>query len=401
MNGSLDGVRVLDLSRVLAGPYCTMLLGDLGAEVIKVERPGQGDDLRSWGPPFGPSGDSTYFLGVNRNKKGVAVDLQTDAGREVVQRLAATCDVMVENFRVGMLDGLGLGYEQLREHNPGLVYCSVTGYGHSGPWASRPGYDVMLQAMGGLMSVTGEPEGQPMRVGVAIVDVCTGLHAAVGILSALQARAHTGRGQRVDLSLLATSLSVLPNLTAGYLIAGETPARLGTGHPNVTPYGVFATADSYVVIAVGTDAHWGRLCTALGHDETAGDSRYAKNSDRMARREEVEGLVRTWCAQHSTDELSVRLTEHDVPHGPVNTIPETLAHDQVRALGIVQDFPVGDGEQAPMVRSPWTFSDHQRDSHLPPPRLGADTTDVLRDLGLAEEEVQRLRVAGAFGQAAV
>jgi crotonobetainyl-CoA:carnitine CoA-transferase CaiB-like acyl-CoA transferase len=402
MNGALQGIRVLDLSRVLAGPYCTMILGDLGADVIKIERPGVGDDLRGWGPPFGPSGDSTYFLGVNRNKRGLTVDLRSDAGREAILRLAAISDVVVENFRVGMLEGMGLGYDVLKAQNPGLVYCGISGYGHTGPWAKRPGYDVIMQAMGGLMSVTGEPDGRPMRVGVAIVDLCTGLYAAVGILAALQARQRTGLGQRVDLSLLETVLATLPNLTAGYLLAGAEPQRLGTGHPNVTPYGVFPTRDAYIVLAIGNDTHWRRLCDAIAPDDLADDLRNATGGERMERREEVEALIEEWFGQLSADELTERLTAHDVPVGPVKTIPEVLAHEQAMALEIVRSFPMGQPDtgsdsEGPMVRLPLTFSQDQRTSHLPPPPLPARNVEVLRDLGFGSEEVATLERGGAFG----
>lgn len=397
MNGALEGIRVLDLSRVLAGPYCTMILGDLGAEVIKIERPGVGDDLRGWGPPFGPTGDSTYFMGVNRNKQGLPVDLRSEAGRETILRLVAESDVLIENFRVGMLDEMGLGYDALKEVNPGLVFCSISGYGQDGPWAKRPGYDVMMQAMGGLMSVTGEPEGDPMRVGVAIVDICTGLYAAIGIVSALQARGRTGVGQRVDLSLLETVLATLPNLTAGYLIAGDEPQRHGTGHPNVTPYGVFPTRDAHIVIAIGNDTGWRRLCQALGAAELADDPRYAENSERMARRGEVETMTAEWCQRYDTEELNELLTAHDVPNGPVNTIPAALAHEQSQALGIVQEFPAGPDAIARMVRSPLNFSADPRTSHLPPPALDPTDLDVLSELGFDDADLERLRRQGAFG----
>lgn len=397
MTGTLDGIRVLDLSRVLAGPFCTMTLGDLGAEVIKVERPGVGDDLRNWGPPFGPTGDATYFLAVNRNKHGIAVDLRTTAGRDIIRELAAVSDVVVENFRVGTLDKMGLGYDELSKLNPGLVYCSISGYGQSGPWAGRPGYDVMAQAVGGLMSVTGEPDGQPMRVGIAIVDLCTGLYAAVGILAALQARSRTGRGQRVDLSLLEVVLASLPNLTAGYLIAGDVPQRLGTGHPNVTPYGVFPTRDGYIVIAAGNDGHWKKLCIALKHAEKAADLRYAKNSERMARRNEVEDLVRAWCIEFTTEELSALFTEQDVPHSPVNTIPDILAHFHTEAIGAVREYPLGGEHTGRMVRPPFTFSQDERTTHVPPPSLGEETHEVLKRLGYSDERISELSAEGAFG----
>jgi crotonobetainyl-CoA:carnitine CoA-transferase CaiB-like acyl-CoA transferase len=397
MNGPLEGLRVLDLSRVLAGPYCTMVLGDLGAEVIKVERPGAGDDLRGWGPPFGPTGDSTYYYAANRNKRGIAIDLATEEGRETVRRIARSSDVVVENFRVGMLDAMGLGLSAMREENPKLVTCSITAYGSEGPWAQRPGYDVMIQAMSGLMSVTGEPDGRPMRVGVAIVDLATGIYAATAILAALRARETSGQGQHVDLSLLESSLAILPNLVAGYLIDGEVPARHGTGHPNATPYGVFETRDSHVVLAIGNDTHWRKLCIALGHPEVADDVRLTRMADRMTHRVEVESNVRDWCAALTSAELSALLTEHDVPHGPVNTVPEILAHEQVVALGLVEDRPLAPGITAPGLRAPFRFSTDERTEHLPPPAVGADTDAILSGLGFSPAEIDALRAAGALG----
>ncbi len=396
MNGPLEGLRVLDLSRVLAGPYCTMILGDLGAEVIKVERPGAGDDLRGWGPPFGPTGDSTYYYAANRNKRGIAIDLSTEEGRELVRRLARSADVVVENFRAGMLEDMGIGLAAMRETDPRLVTCSISAYGQTGPWAGRPGYDVMIQAMSGLMSVTGEPDGRPMRVGVAIVDLATGISAATAILAALRAREVTGEGQHVDLSLLESSLSILPNLITGHLVTGDVPQRHGTGHPNATPYGVFETADSHVVLAIGNDAHWQKLCIALGHPEFAEDERLTRMADRMAHREVVEEAVRAWCVALTTAELSRLLTEHDVPHGPVNTVPEILMHEQVTSLGIIEEREVASGVTARALRAPYRFSRDDRTEHLPVPSVGADTDRVLADLGMSAAEIGLLRETGAI-----
>ena len=393
--GPLAGIRVLDLSRVLAGPYCTMILAELGAEVIKIERPGAGDDLRSWGPPFGPGGDSTYFQTVNRNKRSWEIDLKSPAGRALARHLAAGSDVVVENFRVGMADELGLGYEQLSTTNPGLVYCSVSGFGQTGPWATRPGYDVMVQAMGGLMSVTGPVDGEPMRSGVAIVDICTGLYAAVGITAALREREHRGVGRRVDVSLLETVLAIQPNLTAGHLIAGDTPVRMGNGHPNVTPYGVFASADGHIVLAIGNDAQWQRLVTALGTaDEVAGRD-LDRNSTRLAARSEVDKLVGSWTSRRTTAELTDLLTAHDVPHGPVATVPEALAHPQVEALGTLVEHPLTDDAVGRMVRSPIRLSGGERADRLPPPALARPTAAELIDLGVPGDIVAALDAAGA------
>jgi crotonobetainyl-CoA:carnitine CoA-transferase CaiB-like acyl-CoA transferase len=395
MTGPLIGIRVLDLSRVLAGPFCTMILADLGADVMKVERPGVGDDLRSWGPPFTSDGTSTYYIGVNRNKRSIGIDLRTAAGREAVRLLAARSDVMIENFRVGALDAMGIGAEALQEVNPGLVCCRISGYGRQGPWAEHPGYDVLIQAFSGLMSVTGEPDAEPTRVGVAVVDLTTGLYAAVGILAALQERSRTGKGQVVDLSLLETSLSLLPNLTSAYLLAGATPQRFGNGHPNVTPYGVYPSRDGHVVIAVGNDEQWTRLCAALDLD--GDDVRYRRNDDRIAWREDVEDLVSTATRARTTQELVDAFTAHSVPHGPVNTVPEVLNHPQVKAIDAIAKFG-SPGTAVEGVRSPLSFSAGRRQESMSAPALGADTADVMRAVGLSEAEIQRLARDGAFGE---
>ncbi|MTD54347.1 CaiB/BaiF CoA transferase family protein [Amycolatopsis pithecellobii] len=391
--GPLAGIRVLDLSRVLAGPYCTMVLADLGADVVKIERPGAGDDLRAWGPPYGPGGDSTYFQTVNRNKTGMAVDLKSPSGLELVRELARTSDVVVENFRVGMAEELGLGYEDLSAANPGLVYCSVSGFGRTGPLAQQPGYDVLMQAMGGLMSVTGERDGAPMRSGVAIVDICTGLYAAVGIVAALNGRTTTGRGQRVDLSLLESVLAIQPNLTAGYLIAGMVPQRLGNAHPNVTPYGVFPTSDGHIVLAVGNDGQWARLVRAL--DVTADAEGLDTSAVRMSRRDEVDKLVASWTSRSSTARLSALLAEHDIPQGPVMSVPEALEHPQVQALGTVATHPLGADASGRLVRSPIRLSDERTDT-LAPPSLRRPTAERLRQLGLPGELIARLAESGGL-----
>ena len=398
---ALEGIRVLDFTRVLAGPYCTMVLGDLGADIIKVERDGIGDDLRQWGPPFMPDGESTYFLSVNRNKRSIVLDLKNATGRDLALKLVRQSDVVLENFRPGVMESLGMGYEQLREINPRLIYCSITGYGTTGPLAERPGYDVIMQGMGGLMSVTGEPQGTPMRVGVAIVDVVTGIYSGVAILGALQSRNRSGQGQRVDLSLLETCLAIMPNLTAGYLLAGAKPDRLGNGHPNAVPYKVFATRDGNITLAVGNDEQWRRLCEAVGHPELARDTRYAENHARIARREEVETLVSDWFAQKRTDEWMELLPKMEVPSGPVYTIDRVLADAQIEALGILKTITHPTSGPLRVVGSPFHLSTDDTEPYRPPPRLGEHTGDVLKEvLAVSDADFQALQQAGAFGKAA-
>jgi crotonobetainyl-CoA:carnitine CoA-transferase CaiB-like acyl-CoA transferase len=398
MSRALEGIRVLDFSRVLSGPYCAMVMGDLGADVVKIERDGKGDDLRGWGPPFMPDGESTYFLSVNRNKRSIVLDLKNASGRALALRLAQASDVVLENFRSGVMESLGLGYEQLRAHNPGLVYCSITGYGNTGPLADRAGYDVIAQGMGGLMSVTGEPDGTPMRVGVAIVDLVTGLYSAVAILGALQSRTRSGKGQRVDLSLLESCLAVMPNLTAGYLMAGVKPARLGNGHPNTVPYRVFATRDGNLTLAVGNDGQWQRLCRATGHPEYAVDPRYAENRERIMRRAEVEDLVSGWLREKDTDDWVRVLEQAEVPCGPINTIDRILSDPQVDAVGLLKTLMHSTSGPLRMVGAPFHLSVDDTEPHRPPPRLGEHTHAVLKEvLALGESDLRELERQGAFG----
>ncbi|MFD1539484.1 CaiB/BaiF CoA transferase family protein [Nonomuraea guangzhouensis] len=369
-SGALSGLLVADFSRVLAGPYATMLLADLGADVVKVERPGAGDDTRSWGPPHA-GGVATYFLAVNRNKRSIALDLRDPADLEVARALATRADVLVENFKPGTMDRLGLGYSSLSATNPGLVYCSITGFG-AGNGADLPGYDLIAQAVGGLMSVTGEPDGPGTKAGVALVDVITGLHAGLGVLAALRHRDATGQGQRVSVSLLSSLLSALTNHASGYAAAGVVPKAMGNRHPSIVPYEVFQAADRPIVIAAGNDRQFRALCEVLGRADLADDPRYAANTGRVACREELVGELDRALAARTADEWFAALTPAGVPCGPINTLDaafafaadlglEPLAGDQVAN-------PIGLGATPPAYR-------------LPPPSLGQDADWVREILG--------------------
>ncbi|MGW2143221.1 CaiB/BaiF CoA transferase family protein [Nonomuraea bangladeshensis] len=362
--GALDGLLVADFSRVLAGPYATMLLADLGAEVVKVERPGAGDDTREWGPPYGPDGEATYFLGVNRNKRSIALDLRADA--EVARALAARADVLVENFRPGTMDRLGLGYDALRELNPGLVYCSITGFG-SGAGAGLPGYDLIAQAVGGLMSVTGDPDGPGTKTGVALVDVITGLHAALGVMAALRHRERTGEGQRVEVSLLSSLLSALTNHASAYAAAGVVPRAMGNRHPSVVPYEVFETADRPLVIAAGNDRQFQALCRVLDRPDLAADPRYATNAGRVTARAELVDELNAALRGRSADAWFELLTAAGVPCGPIN--------DLSAAFGLAADLglePAVDLDGVGQVANPIRLAATPPSYRRRPPALGAD-----------------------------
>ncbi|MFG1965897.1 CaiB/BaiF CoA transferase family protein [Nonomuraea sp. NPDC049028] len=370
MSGSLSGLLVADFSRVLAGPYATMLLADLGADVVKVERPGAGDDTRSWGPPHA-GGVATYYLAVNRNKRSIALDLRDPADLEVARALAARADVLVENFKPGTMDRLGLGYDALREVNPGLVYCSITGFG-AGKGAELPGYDLIAQAVGGLMSVTGEPEGPGTKAGVALVDVITGLHAGLGILAALRHRDATGQGQRVSVSLLSSLLSALTNHASGYAAAGVVPKAMGNRHPSIVPYEVFQAADRPIVIAAGNDRQFRALCEVLGRADLADDPRFAANTGRVADREELVAELDRTLGTRTADEWFAALTPAGVPCGPINTLDAAFAF--AAELGL--EPLVGD-----QVANPIGLGATPPEYRLPPPSLGQDADWVREILG--------------------
>jgi crotonobetainyl-CoA:carnitine CoA-transferase CaiB-like acyl-CoA transferase len=374
--GPLEGLVVADLSRVLAGPFATMLLGDLGADVIKVEHPDGGDETRAWGPPFHGE-HSTYYLAVNRNKRSVALDLKTDAGRRAARALAARSDVLVENFKAGAAERLGLGYEEVARDNPGLVWCSISGFGR-GAGAELPGYDFLVQAMSGLMSITGPAGGEPTKVGVALVDVLTGLYATTGILAALQERARTGLGQRVEVSLLGSALASLVNQASSFLCTGTPPRAMGNRHPSITPYETLATADRPLVVAVGNDGQFARLCRAIGTDELAADPRFATNADRVANRDELAALLEEALAARGAADWVAILAQAGVPCGLVNDVGEAFALAERLGLG-----PVADAGGTPQVASPIGLSATPVSYRLAPPALGQHTAEVLAWLATA------------------
>ncbi|MFJ9173614.1 CaiB/BaiF CoA transferase family protein [Streptomyces sp. NPDC102360] len=383
--GALSGLVVADFGRVLAAPYLTMLLADLGAEVIKVERPGVGDETRSWVPPFA-DGEATYFLGVNRNKRSVALDLTEESGREAARAIAARADVLVENFRPGTMDRLGLGYEELSALNPGLVYCSVTGFG-TAEGAALPGYDLLVQAMGGLMSVTGEPGGQGTKAGVALVDVITGMHAGLGVMAALRHRERTGEGQKVEVSLLTSLLSALTNQASAHVAGGVVPRAMGNKHPSIAPYEVLDAKDRPLALAVGNDRQFGALCAELGVPALAEDPRFASNTARVAHREELLAELTERLRERGADEWFETLTAVGVPCGPINDLGEAFAFAE--RLGLAPRVHIDDPNRetpAAQVAHPIRLSAAPAAYVTAPPRLGEHTEQILAELGLSATE---------------
>jgi crotonobetainyl-CoA:carnitine CoA-transferase CaiB-like acyl-CoA transferase len=373
--GPLEGLVVADFSRVLAGPFATMLLGDLGADVVKVEHPGGGDETRAWGPPW-HGGHSTYYLAVNRNKRSVALDLKTEAGRRAARALAGRADVLVENFKAGAPERLGLGFEEVARENPGLVWCSISGFGR-GAGAELPGYDFLVQATSGLMSITGPAGGEPTKVGVALVDVLTGLYAFGGVLAALGQRERTGRGQRVEVSLLGSALASLVNQASSYLCTGRPPVAMGNRHPSIAPYETLATADRPLVVAVGNDGQFARLCRVLGLPEAAADPRFATNADRVTNRDALVGLLEEALAARGADDWVAELAGAEVPCGLVNDVGEAFA--LAERLGL---DPVADSGGIPQVANPIRLSGSPASYRRPPPALGEHTAEVLAWLGI-------------------
>jgi crotonobetainyl-CoA:carnitine CoA-transferase CaiB-like acyl-CoA transferase len=379
VNLPLEGVRVLDLSRVLAGPYATMVLADLGADVIKVEHPERGDDTRQWGPPFA-GGEAAYFLSVNRNKRSIGVDLKSEEGLEKVKGLAAGADVVIENMRRGALEKLGLGYEVLKELNPGLVYCSITGFG-PGEDEERPGYDFLIQARAGIMGITGfpEPEGEPTKVGVAIADIVCGLHAATAILAALHKREATGEGARLEVPLFESTLSWLANRGQEYLVSGEDKGRMGNGHPTIVPYQTFDASDKQIAVAVGNDAQFKRLCEAIGYEDLADDERFATNPDRVANREELVGILQQRFSERAAEEWVEEIRAAGVPCGPVNTLAEALADGHLSSTDMLQTVEHPLAGTLRMLASPVLVDGERPPVRRPPPTLGQHTGEVEGD----------------------
>jgi len=389
--GPLDGVRVLDLTRVLAGPYCAMFLGDLGAEVVKVEQPGTGDDTRGWGPPFA-GGESAYFLCVNRNKKSITVDLKSAGGIELLKKLAACADVLMENFRPGAMERLGLGEKDLRAVNPRLIYASLSGFGADGPMSEVPGYDLIIQAWGGLMSITGSPDGEPTKVGVAIIDLVAGLMLGKSIAAALYAREKLGAGQKIDTSLLEAEVASLINAGSNYLVEGKVPGRWGNAHPTIVPYQSFKTADGFLVIGVASESIWQRFCAAIGKAELADDARFSKNANRVEHRNALIAILSEMFLTRDTEAWLNLLNDAEVPCAPIQTIDKVFAAPQVRHRNMLVQVDHPTAGKVGMAGIPVKFSVTPPSVRLPPPLLGEHTDDVLATwLGMGNQEIAELR----------
>lgn len=401
MTGPLDNIRILDMSRVLAGPWAGQLLGDYGADIVKVERPASGDDTRQWGPPWLDAvegGESAYFLCTNRNKRSITIDISQPGGQAVVRELANKVDVLIENFRVGTMHRYGLDAETLRAANPRLIYCSISAYGQEGSRSGEPGYDAMIQASAGLMSVTGPPDserGGPQKVGVAVADIMAGMYASTAVLAALNARTVTGEGQTIDVPLYDSQVAWLANQNMNYLVGGEVPQRMGTAHPNLVPYQVFSTADGNLMLAVGNNAQFQRCCDALGLSDCAMDDRFSTASARVRHREELIPLLQDALQRRSTGDWLKEFTDRNVPAGPVNDIGEVLSNDHATERGLVRSIMNGQGQDVPTVSNPVRFSNTPVDYRRAPPLLGEHTEEVLAEwLGYSAQQIRSLRDDG-------
>ncbi len=404
MQTLLSSIRVLDLSRVLAGPWSTQLLADLGATVIKVERPGKGDDTRAWGPPFltrpdgTPTYDGGYFVAANRGKHSITVDLQTEEGREIIKKLAIDADVVVENYKVGTLDRLGLGYKDLSRINPQLVFCSITGFGQNGPRAKEPAYDFLIQAMGGLMSVTGErddmPGGGPQKVGVPIVDLTTGVYAALAIVSALFSRTQTGQGEYIDLAMLDVQTGLLANQAMNYLLSGKTPRRTGTAHPNIQPQRIFDCKNGQMIVVVGNDGQFKTLCELIGRIDLVHDERFATNGQRVKNQHLLDPILDEVFMSAERGIWLDRLLSVGIPAGPINSVPEVFEEPQVKHRNMLKFLPHPIAGTVPQIMSPFQFPNSPTTEDIAPPILGQHTAQILETLGYTEEQVHTFRERG-------
>lgn len=394
--GPLDGVRVLDLSRVLAGPYGTMILGDLGADVIKVEQPGKGDDTRAWGPPWAGT-ESAYYLSVNRNKRGITLNLKHPEAQEIIRQLAAESDIVVENYKLGTLERMGIGYEQLREVNPRLIWATISGYGLDGPFADKAGYDFAVQGESGIMAITGEPDGEPMKVGVAIVDVTTGMFAVISILAALRARDITGAGQRIDASLMMSAVAWLANVGQSHLVSGLPAPRVGNAHANIVPYEAFRARDQYMTITVGNDKQFQSLCAIVGRPELGTDPRYATNPQRVAHREELLTILKDIFLTRDADDWLAECYAAGIPSGRINTVEQVFEHPQVLARRMLVEVPHPTADVLKMAGIPYELSETPGTIRLAPPLLGQHTDEILSErLGRTTDQIAHLRREGAI-----
>jgi formyl-CoA transferase len=390
----LAGVRVVDLTRVMTGPYCTMMLGDMGADIIKVEMPGKGDDTRAWGPPF-VEGESTYFLSVNRNKRSIALDLKTDAAKGALWRLIDSADVLVENFSPGTAGRLGFGYDEVKERNPRIIYASISGFGQTGPSSQRTAYDLIVQGMSGMMSVTGHQEGQPTKLGVPIADITAGMFAAYAIAAALYGRTQSGTGQYVDVSMLGGQIALLTYQAGIYFTTGEAPGRLGNAHPIVAPYDTFPTADGYVNLAVGNDSLWQRFCHAFELDQAACDERFQTNAGRITNKAALYEVIESALGRFTSDEVVQRLDAVSVPCGPIYDLEEVFTHPQTEHQGLRRDVPHQKLGSVPLTGFPYRFSDCELTIEIAPPLLGQHTSEVLTEVGFDSSEIEAMIESGA------
>jgi formyl-CoA transferase len=391
----LDGIRVVDLTRVLAGPYCTMMLGDLGADVIKIEAPGRGDDTRHWGPPFTEGGLSAYYLSANRNKRSIAIDLKSDAGLSILRRLIKGADLVVENFKTGTLARLGLDYPALQALRPDVIYCTITGYGHNGPYADRPGYDFIVQALGGFMSVTGPADGEPIRAGVAIADLAAGIFASNAILASLFARERTGQGQRIDISLLDSMVALMSYVASNYLVSGEMPPRLGNAHPNIVPYQSFQAGDDYIAFAIGNDQQWARFCEAVDRPQWANDEMFATNAARVSNRQQVVAMLQSLFAGRPAADWLAMFEQIGIASAPINSMDRVFQDPQVIARGLQSQVVHPTEGTLPLVGSPLRLMESPVSIRLAPPTLGQHTDELLAELGYAQSDIEAWRASGA------